>query len=125
MYVDKAKQPQRGSYLVVMGDYLTGQDVAESIEYYDPSAVVIVRHSMAAAIKALEYVQQIKVAFVGDTLTGFGNRLIAELLVQRGARIVRIGDAAEAHGDAAGWRVLQRPFSMAMVHAHLEETATA
>ena len=119
MCLDTAKQPQRGAYLVVMGDYLVAQDLAESIAYYDPTAEVILRHTVDEGAQALEFVEHIEVAFVGDAPQRFAASPFAKSLMQRGARVVLIGDEAEAQGDQAGWRVLQRPFSMSLVLAHL------
>ena len=119
MCLDSAKPSQRGAYLVVMGDYLVAQDLAESIEYYDPSADVIVRHTLHEAVEAVELAEQIVVAFVAEAPGRYLASPIAGLLSKRGARIVLIGDEAEAQGESGGWQVLFRPFSMSVVLALL------
>ena len=119
MCLDDVKRPPQGAYLVVLGDYLVAQDLAESIVYYDPAATVIVRHTTAEALVAVDSVARIEVAFVGDAPTRFAASQLAQMIHSKGGRVVLLGDEAEATGEAAGWSVLHRPFSLSLVLACL------
>ena len=119
MCLDEVKRPPHWAYLVVLGDYLVAQDLAESIACHDPAAEVIVRHTMAEAVAAMESVARIEVAFVGDAPTRFAASQLAQAIRSKGGRVVLLGDEAEATGEAAGWSVLHRPFSLSLVLACL------
>ncbi len=116
-------QRVRGTYLIVSDDYLVAQDLAESIVWFDAAASVVVRHAPADAIAALEAIETVAVAFVGagpDQLAASG---LKALIGDRGGRVVLMGNLAETNGEAEGWAVLHRPFSLGLVLTHLEGSA--
>jgi hypothetical protein len=55
------------------------------------------------------------VAFVGEGPSRFAGSALAQMIQNRGGRVVLLGDEAEAEGRKAGWPVLDRPFSQSLV----------
>lgn len=107
------------TYLILSQDCLVAQDLAESIAVYDAGADVIVRHSVVAAVSALEATPEIAVAFVGAGPVQFGASALADMIRARQGLVILMGDDAEENGEALGWKVLHRPFSEGVVLSHL------
>ena len=121
---DEVKRPPHGAYLVVLDDYLVAQDLAESIAYHDPAAEVIVRHTVAEAVAAMDSVETIEVAFVGEAPARYAGSQLAQMIRSKSGRVVLLGDEAETAGEAAGWSVLHRPFSLSLVLAYLAKAVS-
>ena len=113
------KSSAQGAYLVVVSDYIVSQDLAETVADFVPDAKVIVRPTIGDALQALERVERVAVAFVGDRPARFANSPLAAMIHAKGGRVVLLGDEAEVEGPAEGWAVLQRPFSLSLVQTLL------
>ncbi len=107
------------AYLVALRHAVVAQDIAQTVAEFDPAAPVIVAASSAEAVQALEGVGEVALAFVGEGPRGFRASPLAEALARRGASVVLMGGEAEVEGEAAGFAVLARPFSMGVVTALL------
>lgn len=121
MTTQDASPLDRGAYLIVLEDYLVSQDLAEIVAWYAPAAEVIVRHALPDAVAALQPVARLAVAFVGIGPASFAASPLAAMIASRGGRVVLLGDEAERTGEAAGWAVLQRPFSQSQVATFLTD----
>lgn len=107
------------AYLVALRHVVVAQDIAQTVAEFDPGARVIVVASAAEAMRAVEEVAQVALAFVGAGPRAFEGSPLAGALARRGASVVLMGGEAEAEGEAAGFAVLARPFSMGSVTALL------
>lgn len=123
MHSNHAKPLTRHVYLIVLADYLVTQDLVETVSDHDPDAALIKCRTMDEAVDALEDVERIAVAFVHAAPSEMARSSLPASITSRGGRLVLIGDDAEECSEPGEWTVLQRPFSMAMVQAHLAGTA--
>ncbi len=108
------------AYVVALRHAVVAQDIAQTVAEFDPAAPVIVAASPAEAAQALEGVARVALAFVGEGPRGFRGSPLARALARRGASVVLMGGEAEAEGEAAGFAVLARPFTMGLVTALLD-----
>ena len=109
----------RPAYLIVLRHVLVAQDIAMTIADADPGARVVTTASPAEALPALRDVERLAVAFVAEAPRDHGDSDLGRAIAARGGRVVLIGEAAEAEGEALGFPVLTRPFSTGDVLAHL------
>ena len=109
----------RSAYLIVLRHVLVAQDIAMTIADADPGALVVTAASPAEALPALGTVRRLAVAFVAESPRGHGDTELGRAISARGGRVVLIGEAAEAEGEALGFPVLTRPFSTGDILAHL------
>lgn len=110
----------RGAYyLIVLHDCVVLQDIAGTIEEFDPSAQVIAVTNPAEAAARLAEVEQIAIAFVEAAPLAFGSTSLALEIASRGGHVVYLGDAAEDAEDTGRWVILRRPFSSDVVANHL------
>jgi len=109
----------RPAYLIVLRHVLVAQDIAMTIADADPGALVVTATSPAEALPALGTVRRLAVAFVSESPRNHGDSDLGRAISARGGRVVLIGEAAEAEGEALGFPVLTRPFSTGDILAHL------
>ena len=101
---------------------LLAQDLAGILAEVWPEARVLVAHEPGTALKLLDEVGGIDLAFLNAPPPSRVEEspLIAPL-VARGTRVILMGDEAEAQGERSDWVVLQRPFSVPEVLRALDE----
>lgn len=101
----------RTAYLVVEPNPLLRADLAETLEDRDAEAAVIAVATAQDALARLVALQALRLALVAAGPDDFGGSALAQMIKAKGGSVVLMGDRAEAYGEAAGYRVLQRPFS--------------
>ena len=112
---------RRTAYLVVEPNLLLRTDLAETLQYRDADAAVIAVGSAREALAPLAALQTLRLALVAASPADFDGSALAQMIADKGGRAVLMGGRAEAHGEAAGYRVLHRPFSQAQVLLLLDE----
>lgn len=108
-------------YVIVLGQVVVAQDIAQAIAEYDPDATVITtprREDAVAAVAALRGKLVLGVMNTPPRL--LHDDVLAQATLARGGRIVLIHDEAEVEGEADGYWVLQRPFTTEAVRDLLE-----
>ena len=108
-------------YLVIEPNPLLMLDLAEMLEFEDEQAVVIAERNAGAALALVNSVESIKLALVAAGPGDFDNSALAQVIRQKGGRVVLMGDQAEAFGEEMGYSVLHRPFSQSQFLAMLSE----
>ena len=108
------------TYLIVLRHVVVAQDIALTVAEFDPSARILVARSGEEAIPLLDGVDRLPLAFLGKGPSEFRASPIAGELEARGARVVLMGEEAEAQGEAEGFEVLVRPFTTEAILARLD-----
>ena len=102
-------------YLVALKHVVIAEDVAQTIRDHDPGADVILVRDLGA----IPGDRHPLVAFLGLSPTDARRLPVVRDLLERGTRLVLIGDEAEETGEATSWWVLPRPFTSDAVLALL------
>ena len=110
---------QAVTYLIVLRHILVAQDIAMTINEFDPAAQVIAATSSAEAEERLSGIDAITLAFVGQGPDSYASSSLSRAVAQRGGRVILLGEEAEAQGEAHGFAVLARPFTTANILSHL------
>lgn len=123
--MDEAATGERppATYLIVLRHVVVAQDIALTIAEFDPAARVLVARNGDEALSLLEGVERLPLAFLGKGPSEFRGSPIAAALSRRGARVVLMGEEAEARGEAEGFAVLVRPFTTDAILACLAAPA--
>lgn len=108
------------TYLIVLRHVVVAQDIALTVAEFDPSARILVARNGEEAIPMLDGVDHLPIAFLGKGPSEFRASPIAAELAARGARVVLMGEEAEARGEAEGFEVLVRPFTTDAILARLD-----
>ena len=108
---EQDKAHRRAVYLVVEPDAVLRMDLTETLQYRDRQAVVIAGHSADQALLQLSAFETIQLALVAAAPCDFAASRLAQLIGQKGGRVVLMGDCAEEVGEANGFKVLHRPYS--------------
>ena len=109
----------RAVYLVVEPDPLLRADLTEALQDGDTQADVIAVSNVQDALERMTTVQVLCLALVAASPMGFATSALAKTIAEKGGQVVLMGGRAEALGEAAGYRVLQRPFSQIHITAML------
>ena len=112
-------------YLVIEPNPLLMLDLAEMLKFGDEHAVVIAERDAGPALALLSSVDCIKLALVAAAPGDFDTSALAQVIGQKGGRVVLMGDQAETFGEAKGYSVLHRPFSQSQVLAMLRDLSKA
>ena len=104
-------------YLVIEPDPLLRTDLTETLQYRDRKAIVIAERSADAAMHQIAGFDTIRLALVAAGPCDFAASRLAQLIGQKGGKVVLMGDRAEAVGEAKGFTVLHRPYSETQVLA--------
>lgn len=107
--------------LVIEPNPLVMMDLAEMLKFEDEHAVVIAESNARAALALVSSVDCIKLALVAAAPADFEKSALAQVIRQKGGKVVLMGAEAEALGEAMGYSVLHRPFSQSQVLAMLGE----
>lgn len=105
-------------YLVVEPIHIIAEDLAMSVQDYDPSATVLIAPSPEAACAVLAGEGFVRLAFVNLDARRFHKTDLARALVARGTKVVFAGGFSEPEGSEL--LVLDRPFSAETTAALLQ-----
>lgn len=108
-------EQHRKTYLVMHRLVVIAQDIAATISDHDPAAMVITAHSVPDAEVALRDVHRLAHAFVAQSPDAFEGSALQSTIRALGGHCVLIGDEAEDLGETQHWKVLQQPFTPAVV----------
>lgn len=108
---------KRAMYLVVEPNPLLRADLAGALQDGDTEAGVIAVSNVHDALAQLTAVPVLSLALVAASPIGFAVSPLAKTIAEKGGQVVLMGGRAEALGEAAGYRVLQRPFSQTQILA--------
>lgn len=108
---------KRAVYLVVESNPLLRADLAGALQDGDAEAAVIAVSNIQDALVQLTTVPVLCLAMVAASPIGFACSALAKMIAGKGGQVVLMGGRAEALGEAAGYRVLQRPFSQTQILA--------
>ncbi len=100
----------RRTYLVVLGDYLVLRDIADTIAQHDSGATIIAATEAEAALREIERVRELEVAFIEAGPADFAGSDLAHAIRARAGRVVLLGDEAEEASGRFDLPVLVRPF---------------
>lgn len=114
----------RAVYLVIEPDPLLRTDLTETLQFRDCDAVVIAEPSVEAALPQIAAFATIDLALIAAGPREFAASHLAQVIGQRGGRVVLMGERAEDCGEASGFRVLHRPFSENEVLALISDEGT-
>ncbi len=109
------------AYLIMVQPALVAQDIALTISDHAPQAPLLFVSSADHALRALESVRAVAVAYLSMDPHVFAESGLASAIRSRGGNVMLIGDAAEDVGAGVGWRALVRPFSIETVQATLAQ----
>ncbi|GAB4384549.1 hypothetical protein [Albidovulum sp.] len=101
--------------LVALRDPLVAADIAETLAQGLPGAETSLARDCAQALALCAAGAAPAVAILAAAPETFAGSALARRLEELGTGIILIGDAAEERGEAAGYRVLHRPFSEAQL----------
>lgn len=99
------------TYLIMVRDSIVSKDIAETIADFEVTARVLEATGPDRALRALETVQRLAVAFVEIAPRTFAGSELAAAIAARSGRVIFLGDAAEEEPASSAYLVLQRPFS--------------
>lgn len=108
-------------YVIVLGQVVVAQDIAQAIAEFDPDATVITtprREDAVAAVAALK--GRLMLGFMNTPPRLLPEDALAQTTRERGGRVVLIHDEADTAGEADDYWVLQRPFTSEAVQDLLE-----
>jgi hypothetical protein len=106
-------------YLIMVKDRVVSRDIAETITDFEAGARVLEMARPEDALRALESVERLAVAFVETAPRRFAETELARAIAARSGRLVFLGDEAEDEPDSGEFTVLQRPFSSEILLRHL------
>lgn len=102
----------RSIYVIVLGQVVVAQDIAQAIAGFDPNATVITTPRRDDAVAALAGLDgRLAMVFLNTAPSALAEDTLAVATAARGGRMVLINDEAENQGEADGYFVLQRPFT--------------
>lgn len=107
---------RKAIYVVVLGQVVVAQDIAQAISGFDPQATIITTPRREDAVAALAGMEgRLEFAFMNTPPRLLPQDLLADAARARGGRIVLIHDEAETGGEGEGYLVLARPFTTDLV----------
>lgn len=109
-------------YLVVESIPIIAQDLAMSVQDYDPSATVLIAPSPEAACAVLAGETCVRLAFVNLDARRFHQTDLATALGARGTKVVFAGGYSDP--ECSDMLVLDRPFSAETTAALLRRAET-
>lgn len=109
------------SFLIWITDPIVAEDVSDILSHARPQAQVLRAASPDTALPLIGAAHGPLVAFVQMAPESIAESPLGQALTQAGARIVLLGNAAEEHGQAAGFAVLERPFRSIDLLAFLKD----
>lgn len=109
-------QERKAIYVIVLGQVVVAQDIAQVIAGYDPTATIITTPRREDALGALDGMEgRLEMTFINIAPRLLAEDHLAEATRQRGGRIVLIHEEAEREGEREGYFVLARPFTTELV----------
>ena len=97
--------------LIVLGEVLVAQDIAESIREKFAEAAIHVSSDIEEATMRLAHVERLDFAILGMGAQDFERSPLADAIAARGGKVILTGLDAEYDGDVAAWPVLMQPFT--------------
>lgn len=114
----------RTIYVIVLGQVVVAQDIAQAIAEYDPGATVITTPRREDAVAALYGMEgRLAAVFINTPPRLLADDRLGTAARARGGQIVLIHDEAEVEGERDGYLVLPRPFTTDLVVATLMRAA--
>lgn len=115
-------QPRSGDvYIVMLADFVVAMDLAQTVADFSPQAHVILKANATDALEAALSADRIAVAFVGEAPQSFLQSALAEVIAQKGGRVVFVGAETEELAPDARCTILHQPFTSRTVTAYLHQ----
>ncbi|MHC0052200.1 hypothetical protein [Actibacterium sp. D379-3] len=102
-------------YVIACRQIIVAIDLAQTVQEICPTARIITLNDLAELADALVAAGRVDFAVAEVDPATFAGSAVEARLVETGAHIVLMGDAAEEAGPGARWPVLHRPFDATMV----------
>lgn len=103
--------PVEQVFLILVGDVLVGQDLAQTIADDRPHARVIIAASLDSAATVLRDEAAVEIAFIEAQPLALQGSALAPILADRGAQIVLLGLWSEDAPPVPNWKTLPFPFT--------------